>query len=228
MNCWICGNIADSKEHIIKASDIRAFFGKVSEDRPLYKHTEGKKNQKIKSAKSINLKTKKNVICQSCNNKDTAKHDVAWSLLLRFMHDNWGHIKKNGKVKLGKVFPGKSKKEAKNLHLFFVKNLACRIVDENIPIPIELFSYAVENNVAHPSLYLSFNARTIGPKETLYVGPSNVHGKEKDGKPISVTYYYTIGELDVQVTWFENRPAKNVRNAWHPNGKSNVIKFRRG
>lgn len=227
MNCWICGNIANSKEHLIKASDVRAFFGEVSEDRPLYKHTGKNKNHKIMSAKSINIKTKKTVICQRCNNQETSKHDEAWSELLRFIHDNLGHIKKNGKVKLSKVFPGKGKREARNFHLFFVKHFGCRIIDESIPIPIDLFSHSVKKNVPHPNLYLSFNTRSSGVKEPPYVGLSCVHKKWSGEKLVSATYEYTIGELDVQVTWFESKPIQNVRNSWHPNGRSNIITFRR-
>jgi len=28
MKCWICGNPADTREHIIKQSDIRRLFGR--------------------------------------------------------------------------------------------------------------------------------------------------------------------------------------------------------
>lgn len=211
---------------MLKASDIRAFFGEVSERRPLYKHTQHKKNIKIKSAKSINLKTANFVICQKCNNDSTSAHDESWSALLRYMHENWEHIKKNGKVKLSKVFPGKSNKQAKNFHLFFVKHFGCRIVDENISIPIEMFSQAVKNNTPHPSLYLTFNARNLDKVERPLFEITEVHAKESNGLLVSATYYYTIGELDVQVTWFKQRPIRNVKKAWHPNCAGNIIKFR--
>jgi hypothetical protein len=39
MRCWICSDEADSAEHLIKASDLRALFGNVSQKNPIYFHT---------------------------------------------------------------------------------------------------------------------------------------------------------------------------------------------
>lgn len=227
MHCWICGNIADSKEHTVKASDVRAYFGEISEGNPVYKSSGDKTNQIIKSSKSINLKTKKYVICQSCNNSETSCHDKAWSSVHGYMRKNWNFIKNTRKLNLKKIFPGKSRKEAIHFHLFFVKHMGCRVVDENIPISIDMFSNAVNNNIPHENLYLSFHVVSNGLGEVKSVGLSEVHGREENGRPISLSYFYTIGELMVQVTWFENKPYKNVRNAWHPDGRSNVIKINR-
>jgi hypothetical protein len=55
MKCWICGNEAQTGEHLIKASDMRAIFGpSASNQAPLRAHSdpeespcEGNKRRRI-------------------------------------------------------------------------------------------------------------------------------------------------------------------------------------
>lgn len=52
MKCWVCGDQADSGEHMIKASDLKATFGNVAQKSPLFRHTNQKRNQRIGGIKS--------------------------------------------------------------------------------------------------------------------------------------------------------------------------------
>lgn len=227
MKCWICGSEADSREHLIKASDMRAFFGNISSRKPVFLHTDKRRNIPLHSAKTNKIKTENKVICRRCNDTDTAIFDNAWSDLLGYFHANWGSIKKNGRVRLQKVFPGGVKKNSLYFHLYFVKLFGCRIADENLPIDIDQFSVSVREGVPHENIYLTFNYRTLNNIKSFYAGQSEIHGKEYSGKCEAASWYYTLGELDVQISWFLNKPIRNIPKAWHPSNRGKIVELRR-
>ena len=46
--CWICESaVADSGEHKSKKSDLKAVFGEVSPQRPLYLHNSKARNRRV-------------------------------------------------------------------------------------------------------------------------------------------------------------------------------------
>lgn len=110
------------------------------------------------------------------------------------------------------------------MHLYFVKLFGCRIVDESMPIDIASFARSISNTEAHEHIYLSFNYRDIDKQE--HVSASQVEFKFHNGACEIAMWYYTIGELDVQITWLGSDPIGNVRNAWHPNERTKIIKLR--
>lgn len=225
MNCWICGDHADSREHRVKASDLRRFFGNITPSKPVFFHTESRTNLPIHSAKSDKLKTGK-VICQRCNDTRTSKYDDAWEKLSQSIFDGWSNVKKTRRLLLHKAFPGQVGKRSVQFHLYFVKLFGCRIVDEKIPIEISEFSRCVVEGRPHSNVYLTFITRDIRSRAGLYVGPSEVYGEKRNGVFDTASWYYSLGELDVQVTWFKNCPVRNVPYAWHPEHGGKVLKFR--
>jgi hypothetical protein len=107
MKCWICNiNDANSGEHIIKASDIRATLGTVTQKYPLYIN-DGQKKITIGSAKSDRLKFSSS-ICTFCNNDRTQRHDKAWEKFSKYLQERQPPISKGARVKLKKVFPGQA------------------------------------------------------------------------------------------------------------------------
>ena len=225
MDCWICGATADSREHLVKASDLRQFFGPITPESPVFYHSLANRNIALKSAKTNRVKSGK-VLCRRCNDTRTAPFDRSWERLLEHLSNNWDVVKKSGRYKLQKVFPGTVQANCKNIHLYFVKLFGCRIVDDRIPIPIDLFSAAIRDSMTHPFVFLTFNYRHIPSKTGHYAGVSEVHAKQSHGAVSMATWYYSLGELDIQVTWFRDEPVRNVRNAWHPDFGSKIIKFR--
>lgn len=226
MNCWICGKAeADSREHRLKASDLRRQYGNISPQRPIYFHDETKRNVPIYSAKSDKLKTSK-IICQRCNDTRTSKYDNAWEKLYSGIKHSWPTIQKTRRLKLQKVFPGKTKKQSIYFHLFFVKLFGCRIVDEKMPIDIREFSKCLLNEEPLKNFYLGFNLRSIKSPHGRYLGQSAVHGKEYNGKCEAASWYYSLGEFDIQITWFHTKPLRNVPYSWHPSSSGKIIKFR--
>ena len=136
MKCWICGDEADSREHLVKASDLRLFYGEISPKKPVFLHTEDMRNIPLHSAKTNKIKTENKVLCRRCNDTRTAPYDESWSVLLKYLHSNWKLVKSNKRIRLQRVFPGRVKRNSLNIHLYFVKLFGCRIVDSQMPIDI--------------------------------------------------------------------------------------------
>ena len=78
MKCWICENKGDTVEHLIKGSDLRNDFGEVSQTKPLYFHTDQKKNIPIKSIKKSQRLKSDAPMCNYCNSNRTQPFDRAW------------------------------------------------------------------------------------------------------------------------------------------------------
>ena len=225
MDCWICGSPADSREHLLKASDLRHFFGDITSNSPVFYHSLHRKNVPIRSAKSNIVKTGK-ILCRRCNDTRTQPFDIAWEQLLGNLSKNWTVVKESRRYKLQKAFPGSTRAQSVNVHLYFVKLMGCRIVDDRIPIDIEQFVTSMKTQSCHPGVFLTYCFRNIPKGDKHYAGISEVCAKQYNGVAEMATWYYSLGELDIQVTWFKSDPIKNVPYAWHPQRGGKIIKFR--
>jgi len=73
-NCWICGAPSTTGEHIIKKTDLKSEFGRVTQQAPLYFHREGGRSKRFGS---FNAKVLKSPLCEKCNTSHTQRHDQA-------------------------------------------------------------------------------------------------------------------------------------------------------
>jgi len=220
MKCWICGNEATTREHMTKASDLRALFPNVTQKKPIFFHTEKIRNQKLGSVKSD--KVKFNVqICAQCNNVRTADHDRAWERLSKFLREKDPHIKEGDLIFLDKVFPGSVASSMLDVHLYFVKLFGCIIKQGKLPIDILPFSESIMCQKPHPKIYIAFN-----PAFNLGTGLSDV---EMDidiltGKCAFATWFYIIDPFLVNVMYADSTERRQgLIHAFHPSTISNCI-----
>ena len=97
--CWICGGIANSKEHKFKASDIKRAFGKKF-DAFLFN---GDEVQEFNSYKDDIIQFPK-VICVDCNNNKTRKHDNAYDEFVIYAYKNQKKILRERKIDFQDVY----------------------------------------------------------------------------------------------------------------------------
>ena len=147
MKCWICGEDANSGEHLIKASDLKSLFGQVTNRSPLYFHSDAVRNQPIQGLKSDKLKFSSR-ICARCNNQRTQTHDHAWETLSNYIRSRQPPIQRGTVVRLDKAFPGSVRQSMLDVHLFFLKLFGCLIVEHSIPMDIAPFSEAILHGTA--------------------------------------------------------------------------------
>lgn len=180
MNCWICGQSADSGEHRIKASDLRLAFGHVSQKEPLFLHNAIQRNRPIKGIRSNVLKFD-TLICRECNNQRTQPYDRAWQQLSEYLTTRTEPIRAGDLLKLHKVFPGAVGERMLDIHLFFAKLFGCIIVEHKVPIDVDGFSQAILKRQAHPYLFIAFAPRVDSHGKTM-VGVSDLQTAQLAGR----------------------------------------------
>ena len=224
MKCWICGDDASSGEHLIKASDLRSYFGQVNQREPIYFHSGKRRNVPVGSVKS-NRFTSKALLCAKCNNERTQPYDRAWETLSRYLRHNWTSISKAKKVDLSKVFPGAVGRQSVNVHLYFVKLFGCRIVEANVPMSIGKFSECLLSGRAHDEVFLVLAATPFLPNHKV-AQVTEIQARNIESVTDKAVWIYTVGELSIQVGYLA-KTANDILwpQAWHPNWSSKILKF---
>lgn len=219
LKCWIFGNDATTGEHKTKRSDLRAVFGKPTQETPLFYHDKSVKNRRV----GLDAKILKSPgrICANCNNVRTQPHDRAWEKLSNALRTRHPIVAPGVNVRTNKIFPYNSGREMLNVHLYFVKLFGCHIVAHDIAIDIKGFSQAILNEKAHPSVFLKF-----GTHRDERTGSSNIWTSvpSSDGSTSFATWYYWIGKLGVNVMFaVEGEKRQGLLGAWHPRSGSNKL-----
>ncbi len=220
MKCWICGSKATTGEHITKASDLRAEFGRVTQRKPVYLHTKNNRNVRINSIKKSQKLKFSALLCATCNNAKTAPYDKAWEQMSSHLR-NKIDIKNISILRLEKVFPGNTKDKMLNIHLYFVKLFGCAIESLNVPIPIKGFSEAILNRKAHPKIHISFGA-SIG----MGSGCTDMETANISKRCVYAVWFYVVGPIAVQVVYAEpSEKRKGLQNTWHPDTVTKRVKL---
>ena len=121
--CWICGGIANSKEHKFKASDIKRAFGKKF-DAFLFN---GDEVQEFNSYKDDIIQFPK-VICVDCNNNKTRKHDNAYDEFVIYAYKNQKKILRERKIDFQDVYGEELWLEKKiDLYRYYAKHAGCKV-----------------------------------------------------------------------------------------------------
>lgn len=223
MNCWICGKKGNSREHLIKASDLRSVFGDITQQNPIYQHFEDKKGIRIGSAKAGRVKSDA-LLCKECNTKRTAPHDNSWTKLSEHLRRHPLKVRGNLNIRLSKVYEKEIQLNVLNVHLFFVKNFGCRIIEEDIPIDIEPFKVAIMTETPNPHVFMFFK-KALGGK-TKSAGITPVYSQNDGNKSVAAAYYYTVGDLVVEILYsHEAFKTDFLKESFHPNRLNKVIKF---
>jgi len=227
MKCWICGKEAKTGEHRVKASDLRIYFGRVTQQTPLYTHTNERKNIPIGSLKSDRLKSDA-LICNRCNSALTQQYDKAWEKLSNHLNTNWLQLQRSQQVDLSKVFPGSRRKSLLNVHLFFLKLFGCMVVEHAVPIDVKEFSHCLQTQTPHPRVYLAFGQTPGESKKKLAaITPIQAVNDHRD-RTIFATWLYIVGNVSVNVIYNEVAGNNNVLSrTWHPSNASKIIRLKR-
>lgn len=126
--CWICGGIANSKEHKFKASDIKRAFGKKF-DAFLFN---GDEVQEFNSYKDDIIQFPK-VICVDCNNNKTRKHDNAYDEFVIYAYKNQKKILRERKIDFQDVYGEELWLEKKiDLYRYYAKHAGCKVFTSKV------------------------------------------------------------------------------------------------
>lgn len=223
LKCWICGGDAGSREHLVKASDLKSMFGPgVTQSAPLYFHDSHSRNQPVGGYKSKKLKYSP-LLCSYCNNERTQSHDYAWEKLSEYLRTRNPPLRGGSAVKLTRVFPGSVRTSMLEVHLFFLKQFGCFIAQEKMPIPLEPFSKAILNGVPHPNVFIGFWVG-LGPPGRKYVGRTQVQAALLNGHVAYAAWFYLVGPIAVNVIYsLPGEHRVGLARSWHPSSSERRI-----
>lgn len=214
--CWICGSTANSREHRAKRSDLKSIAGERSQFRPLYFHSRGARNRIIGSLNSDKLKWAQ-PICSKCNNTTTQKHDKAWELLSKSLQDLAARQFKVSGIQTSRFFKD-PQQQLLGVHLYFVKQFGCCVVDANVQFPLGTLSSAIKSNRACPEVFLKFYWTSNAEKIIAGASDLKITRDFVSRQVVSASWIYQIHKVKVQVLYLKKQfQNAGTVDAWHPN-----------
>ncbi len=161
--CWICGGVGNSGEHIAKKSDLKAIFGTVSAQQPLYLNNAAVRNKRVDGLNADALKWS-DILCEHCNTTRTQPHDRAWERLSTALRTHLPTLTAGEVVSANTIFNQDAAEAMLAVHLYFVKAFGCLIVKGNLPIDIEPFATAIRREPSASRVLSYVRARTVRPR----------------------------------------------------------------
>lgn len=231
MKCWICGaEEATTREHLAKASDLKAMFGKPSQRDSLYFSASDRlgmprrRNIRVGSIKSDTLKFAHR-ICLTCNSARTQPYDYAWEHCSGQLRAAVPSLLARGAFRANWLFPYNTRRALSRVHLYFTKLFGCLVIEGGIPIDTAPLAEAIMSGRPNSCMYLAFGQLGI-PVEM--VGGSDVHTAELDGKVAYATWLYNVGDLAVNVIYaLPGEQRQGLEVAWHPRMGAKRLRFTR-
>jgi len=218
--CWICKtNKADSGEHKTKRSDLLAVLGSPTQENPHYYHDISRPNRPVGSLNAQILKSPK-LICTDCNTTRTQPHDRAWERMSDWLRSRHPPLKVGGFVRGNRIFRHFTRREMRNVHLFFLKLFGCMLSEAvangpEVPIDIDAFSKAIMLGRPHPEVHLQFG------KCDGTIGRSNLHVWKTQQGSVFGGWLYELDTIAVSVLFVQAGRWERRPDLWHPLSGSN-------
>lgn len=215
VSCWICGDKGNSREHLIKKSDLEGLFGKPKTRDPLFLHDANRKNYKVQGLNSDALKLK-SPLCAKCNNERSQPYDRAWEAYSHFLRNRNPPIYVGTRVPADRIFSQNAKEEMRRVQLYFVKLFGCLIQDALIPIDLKSFSEALLTGKFHKDIFLKIGC---APRQEQAVGVAGLATAtdNRSGQVVGAHWFYDLGRVTVLVIYSPIHGLwEATSTAWHP------------
>jgi hypothetical protein len=168
--CWICGQIADSREHIIKKHDLVRAYGKnfYSESTPA--HVKDGKIKILQGPDSTRVKYQPN-LCQKCNGTFSQPFDLAYDKFVDWFFQNEEFVLHNRFIDFQDVYGNGFEISQTNLFKYFVKSFGCRLTEAGKSVPSDLIAlFQPEHFVTAMRISFSINEDILLMPSTMRNG----------------------------------------------------------
>ena len=133
MKCWICGGLANSREHKFKKSDlVRSSTTWAPDDKPYF--VSGGVKRPIASPKD-KITTFGKVLCSNCNSARTQPFDRAYETFSRWVNQADRSIMALSHLDFCAIYGADFGPSVLNLEKYFMKHLGCRLASDRYSIP---------------------------------------------------------------------------------------------
>lgn len=217
--CWICGSVADTREHMSKASDIKNNFGHVTEAAPIYLNSLSGKNRLIKSLKSDNLKYPKS-LCEKCNTARSGPYDRAWERFIGWASTHKPPLEIEDIVWTRRIFPNDPATSMLHVYLYLLKAFGCmaHVAFDGAEWGLDLrdIGKSFLDGTSHPRIFVRFGVcpSTKGAicATDPWVFPNRIY-KRLD----AVWWIYAVNGFGAAVFYVHDNPAfVRKERLWHP------------
>lgn len=215
--CWICGEIADSAEHFVKASDLRFNWGSGS-----FAMTPANQAPiKIQGPNSTKVKYRPS-LCQSCNNARTQPADRAWDEFNERIQSVAMRKIDGGLAYLPKLFSNSRWRSVMlEMHLYWAKALGCYLAECNERTRAHALREAILSRSPCPNLQLVFFAVPIGGERLLQKSVLNMWESKN-----AVFFMYTLNSICVApILSPKPKPFYPQFQHWHPDSAAKFIRL---
>lgn len=210
MKCWICKKPADTREHVIKQSDIRRLFGRgpYPKGKRLKKIDQNQCKKLIQSEDSIYIKYQKS-LCKECNSSLSQSWDEAYDKFMEYCISHESELKMNRKIDFKSIAVHDTGTFSKSLYSYFIKSFGCQLQEGGQIPPIELSEFLLEKR-NNTNLKITFAIYENMPQK-LTLSMIQIHDLEGDydnllKMPLNFTWAVSIAWLKI-IFWFNNVPA---------------------
>jgi len=216
MICWICKvSVANSKEHIIKKSDMTRAHG-----RGTYKgdnavvHVKNGKTSNIQGANSKIIKYQAS-LCDVCNNSKTQIFDMAYDKFIDYIYENEELILEKRYIDFFDVYGSDFEKESINLYKYYTKSFGCCLIDGNRTVPNDIRELLFKTSFPTKlKINFSVNEDTLLlPKNTRdgFIGKEGLEEwlDKKDNKKINGYSYKEFVSWLLVSFWYDINPDSN-------------------
>ena len=135
--CWWCGAVADSREHRVKASQLRKMF--KTADHLVLSGAVGSRGTRINGVGSKAVLFPK-VLCATCNNASSKPFDEAYDHFVQKVQDDPEYFRARSEFNMSEIFPNDPDGGVK-LARYYVKNISCRIAEAGFAVPQQLIDF---------------------------------------------------------------------------------------
>ncbi len=224
--CWICGDPANSGEHLIKQSDIRSALGAVSAAHPLFMHTAAARNIPVRGLKSKLLHSDA-PMCAKCNNERTQPYDIAWQHLSDHLGRQRQPLQANQIIRLIDLFEGKVRQSLLDIHLYFVKAFGCKVMEAAAVIDLDPFRTAILKRHPHPNVHVAICPAFNDDVRVLTNSQIYALDGEQTGRTVYATWLYALNYVSVRVVYAEPKweDREGMRGTWHPSTATSKLRI---
>lgn len=227
--CWICGSVADTREHMAKASDIENGFGDVTQDEPIYLNILSgfnRKNKIIKNLKAESLKYQKS-LCEKCNTNISRPYDMAWADFVKWSLGRNPPLRVGDVICAQQIFPNDAETSMLRVYLYLLKAFGCmaNVAFDGAGWDLDLrdIGKSFLDGTSHPRIFVRFG---VFPSGKDWIGATDPWvSANRTYRQLDVVWWiYSVKGVGAAVFYVRDNPEfVRKERLWHPSFGTNHL-----